>query len=263
MDKSSDEFGLMQQWQDSIHDEALAMTCDRRIGPYPCCSVVQGDCLVLMRELADRCVDAVITDIPYGEVNRQSGGLRNLDKGIADIATFDTEELAAVFARLATGTVYSFCGTEQVSGIRATFVSSEMLTRLCIWEKPNPSPMNGDKFWLSSIECCVFGRKPKAPFNEFCVSPVWRNNVQREQEHPTQKPVELMARLVSASTNEFDTILDPFCGSGTTLVAAKKLGRHYLGFEISAEYCEISRRRLAEIDAQPTLFEPKPEQLSL
>jgi DNA modification methylase len=60
-----------------------------------------------------------------------------------------------------------------------------------------------------------------------------------------------------------DTILDPFSGSGTTLVSAKKIGRHFLGFEISPEYCEIARKRIAVIEAQPTLFEKKPEQLSL
>ena len=72
-----------------------------------------------------------------------------------------------------------------------------------------------------------------------------------------------MRWLVSLASLEADTILDPFCGSGTTLVAAKKLGRHFLGFEISHDYCEIARKRLAEIDAQPSLFEPKPEQMEL
>jgi site-specific DNA-methyltransferase (adenine-specific) len=216
-----------------------------------------------MKLLPDGCVDAVITDIPYGEVNRDSGGLRNLHKGMADVANFQIETLADTFSRLISGTAYVFCGTEQVSTIRSRFVSAEMLTRLCIWEKPNPSPMNGDKFWLSSIECCVFARKPRAPFNEFCVSPVWRVNVQRDQVHPTQKPFELMARLVRASTNEGATILDPFLGSGTTAVAAKKLGRHFLGFEISPEYCAIAEERIRLVEAQPTLFEKKAEQLIL
>jgi DNA modification methylase len=86
--------------------------------------------------------------------------------------------------------------------------------------------------------------------------------LQDGKEHPTQKPLAVMMWNVAQIGNP-DTILDPFCGSGTTLVAAKKLGRHFLGFEISPEYCDIARDRLARIDAQPNLFEPKPEQLSL
>jgi DNA modification methylase len=60
-----------------------------------------------------------------------------------------------------------------------------------------------------------------------------------------------------------ETIFDPYCGSGTTLVAAKKLGRHFLGFEISEEYCKIARERIARIEAQPGLFEPRAEQIKL
>ena len=59
------------------------------------------------------------------------------------------------------------------------------------------------------------------------------------------------------------TILDPFLGSGTTAVAAKKLGRHFLGFEISSEYCRIARERIALVEAQPSLFDKKPEQINL
>ena len=55
-----------------------------------------------------------------------------------------------------------------------------------------------------------------------------------------------------------ETILDPFLGSGTTAVAAKKLGRHFLGFEISPEYCKIAEERIALVEAQPNLFGPKP-----
>jgi DNA modification methylase len=83
------------------------------------------------------------------------------------------------------------------------------------------------------------------------------------QGHPTPKPLRLMEHVVDRTSKWGTTILDPFCGSGTTLVAAKKLGRHFLGFEISHDYCEIARNRLAEIDAQPSLFEPKAEQLTL
>jgi DNA modification methylase len=81
--------------------------------------------------------------------------------------------------------------------------------------------------------------------------------------HPCARPLDQLEHIVEQWAKPHGTILDPFCGSGTTLVAAKKLGRHFLGFEISEQYCEIARRRLAKIDAQPSLFEAKAEQLTL
>jgi site-specific DNA-methyltransferase (adenine-specific)/modification methylase len=80
--------------------------------------------------------------------------------------------------------------------------------------------------------------------------------------HPTQKPVALMQWCLSLIPAA-KTILDPFLGSGTTAVAAKKLGRHFLGFEISPEYCKIAEERIALVEAQPNLFERKVEQLEL
>jgi site-specific DNA-methyltransferase (adenine-specific) len=62
--------------------------------------------------------------------------------------------------------------------------------------------------------------------------------------HPTQKPVSLMRALIGLSTTEGQLVLDPFCGSGSTLVAAKELDREYLGFDVSSEYVEIATRRL-------------------
>ena len=64
--------------------------------------------------------------------------------------------------------------------------------------------------------------------------------------HPTQKPVELCEYLIKTYTNEGDTVLDNCMGSGTTAVAAIKAGRRYIGFEISAEYCQIAQKRIDE-----------------
>ena len=69
---------------------------------------------------------------------------------------------------------------------------------------------------------------------------------QTENEHPTQKPVALFSYLINTYTNKSDTILDPFMGSGTTLVAAKMLGRKATGVEISEKYCFIARQRLGQ-----------------
>ena len=62
--------------------------------------------------------------------------------------------------------------------------------------------------------------------------------------HPTQKPLRLVRRAILASSREGDLIFDPFCGSGTTAVAAKELGRFFVGAEIEREYCELASRRI-------------------
>lgn len=214
-----------------------------------------GDCLEILPGLGK--VDAVVTDIPYGEVNRESSGLRSLDKGIADVVEFDLLELTEYIAR-ACVSAYVFCGIEQVSQIRAGFVAAEKTTRLCIWEKTNPSPMNGDRLWLSSVECCVFARGPHAYFSEHCASPVWRGPVQKDQQHPTQKPVWLMERLISASVMPGGIAADPFMGSGTTGLACIRLGRRFVGIEKEPKYFEIAKRRIRdELDKTRLIEKPK------
>ena len=215
-----------------------------------------GDCLEVLPTLEAGIVDAVVTDIPYGEVNRDSSGLRNLDKGAADTVTFSTDEAAAECIRLA-GTVYLFCGIEQVSPLRAKFVAAGLTTRLCVWEKTNPSPMNGDRLWLSSIESCVFARKPRVYFSEHCESPVWRGPTAKRQQHPTQKPVWLMQRLVRASVPNAGAVLDFCMGSGTTGVACVRTGRKFIGIEKEPKYFDIAVKRIeAELNRAPLFDEP-------
>lgn len=201
-----------------------------------------GDAQLIVPQLADH-FDCIIADIPYGKVNRESGGLRNLDKGEADIETFPIQFVVDQCSRLAE-TSYIWCGTEQVSELRAGFVEGGMTTRLCGWEKTNPSPMNGERLWLSSFECCVFARKPNAYFGKHCESPIWRGPIQRDQIHPTQKPLWLIDIAVSASVPHEGSVLDFCCGSGTTLVSAYHSWRSAVGIERDERHWETARQRL-------------------
>lgn len=206
-----------------------------------------NNCMKILPTLNNKSVDLVVTDIPYDEVNRKHGSLRKLDKGKADIITFDLDMFVSELARVTKGSIYIFCGIEQVSNIRKILVQNKMSTRLCIWEKTNPSPMNGDKIWLSGIECCVFGRFSNATFNEHCKNTVFRYPCGRNKLHPTQKPLELIEKLVLASSNEGDTVLDPCMGSGTTGVACKKNNRKFIGIEMDREFYNIASHRI-ELD---------------
>ena len=213
------------------------------------------DCIEGMKAIDDKSIDLVLTDIPYGECSgRNEKGIRKINKGQADVADFNVAELVSELSRLTKGSIYMFCGTEQVSDIIHEMRKNGLTTRLCIWEKPNPSPINGEFLWLSNIECCVFGRFQKATFNEFCKGSVWRCNCGSSKIHPTQKPLQLFKRLILASSNEGDLILDPFSGSGTTAIAAKQLKRNFIAFEKNKDFFESSVKRYNEETAQMSLF---------
>lgn len=81
--------------------------------------------------------------------------------------------------------------------------------------------------------------------------PFW--SMPENTDHPTQKPEKLLAKIILASTNEGDVILDPFAGSGTTSVVAKKLGRHFTGIEKDEKYCCLTEKRLALADESPAI----------
>lgn len=206
-----------------------------------------GNCLDLFSKIPDKSVDCTLTDIPYGEVNRKSNGLRNLDKGLADIQTFNIDEFLKNVVRVTKGSIYIFCGTEQVSHIRRYLANSNLSTRHCIWEKSNPSPMNGQHIWLSSIENCIFAKNKNAIFNEHCKSAVWKFPNGRSKQHPTEKPLKLFEYLISVSSKEGDLILDPCAGSGTTCVAAKNLNRQFIGIEKEESYYNVCLNRLSGI----------------
>lgn len=74
------------------------------------------------------------------------------------------------------------------------------------------------------------------------------------EDHPTQKPLDLIERIIKVSCPEGGTVLDPFMGSGTTAVACIKLRRNYVGFEINPEYCKIVKERIKKIKSEPSLF---------
>lgn len=227
------------------------MGCGRKIGPYDCCSVVCCDCLEAMRVLPDGCVDAVITDPPYGigESNE-----RALSRGkmapARDYGHFDWDKEPASAEQIAE--------LRRISRSQVIFGGNyfDLPPSSCwlVWDK-----LNGDNDFA---DCELAWTNLKKAVRR--IRWLWNGMIRQDSEerfHPTQKPLGVM--MWANQQLEAKTILDPFCGSGTTLVAAKKLGRHFLGFEISEEYCRIARERIALAEAQPSLFEAAAEQLRL
>ena len=204
------------------------------------------DCMNVLSSLTSGSISLTLTDIPYDEVNRKSGGLRNLDKSHADIITFPLDDFIDEVVRVTSGSIYIFCGSVQISHIRSRLIEHGLSVRHCIWEKTNPSPMNGQYMWLSSIENCVFARKQGAYFDikERCKSAVWKCPTEKYKGHPTPKPVELMERLIQASSQPEDIVFDPCMGSGAVGIAAKRCRRKFIGVELDKTYYNTTKERI-------------------
>jgi len=218
--------------------------------------IINDDCLVAMKSLPSASVDMVLCDIPYGEVSQKSSGLRLLDRGNADACDIDLPAMIDELVRLCTGSFYVFCGTEQISVLVALFRAHKLTTRVGAWEKTNPSPMNGDRLWLSGLEFCVFARQANATFNEHCKKALWQAPSGRSKVHPTEKPVALMERLIRASSQQGDTVLDNTMGSGTTGVACQNTGRNFIGIERDPEYFKIAQQRMGLVSVSAIRTEP-------
>jgi len=195
--------------------------------------VFVSDALSLMQSLPSNSVNLLLTDIPYAHVNRPSGGLRNLDKGFADTETFGLIEFAQQAVRVVSGNGVIFC-------------AKDCSTRMIIWEKTNPMPMNGQYLFLSGVECAVFFRKSGATFNGYCQNTVFRYPNGSSRVHPTEKPLEIFKELVTLLSDQGELVLDPCVGSETTAVACKELDRRYVVGDISEDSIEVTQKRLMQ-----------------
>ena len=210
--------------------------------------LLQGDCMELMKNIPNESIDLVLTDIPYNVVNREDNGLRKLDKENADILTFDLINFLEQLYDKTKSTIIIFCGKEQVSIIHSFFNDKQKkgkgTVRQLIWEKSNPSPMNGQHIYLSGVENAIWFKKRGGTFNAHCKNTVFKYPIGRSKLHPTEKNHLLLQELILDNSNENDLILDPCMGSGSTGVVALQNNRNFLGIELNQNYFEIAKSRL-------------------
>ncbi len=224
------------------------MNCGRKLGPYDCCSVVCGDCLELMKALPDGCVDALITDPPYGVdfSGKNTKHTRRNDDGYIGGDDAQVGPLAVTLALVKSSRAVVFPGTRQM------FLYPRPQDFGCVY-CPSGAGI-GTWGWTCMHPVLFYGKRPSSALFP---SSITSFETSERNGHPCPKPYGWIKWVVSLATIEGETILDPFMGSGTTAVAALKLMRHFLGFEISEDYCRIARERIALVQAQPNLFQKK------
>ena len=201
-----------------------------------------------MKNMESDSIHLTLTDIPYGEVNRDSNGLRTLDKENADVMTFELDDFLKEVYRVTNGTIVIFCGKEQLSPIHKFFSDKQKknkgTVRQLIWKKTNPSPMNGQHIYLSGIENAVWFKKRGGTFNAHCKNTVFEYPCGRSKLHPTEKNHDLLKEIILDNSNEGDIVFDPCAGSGSHCLVAKENNRDFIGIELNIKYYDIGTERL-------------------
>lgn len=183
-----------------------------------------------------------------------SAGYKDIVSGF-DISLFELmEKVCSPF------NMFCFCSNKQISKIMAYHEAKGRSTTLLVWNKINSVPFaNG--VWRGDIEYIVHAKDAGATFlgNAEEKKKVSEFSTVRDFEHPTVKPLELIKKYVKICSVVGQTILDPFMGSGTTLVACAKMGRSGMGIEIEQKYFDIACKRIEEVYKQPDFFIEPPQ----
>jgi DNA modification methylase len=216
-------------------------------------TIYHGNCLEVLPTLGQ--VDHVITDPPYDEAThdgarRHEGGRSSSGGTIQSIAIdFDPLDVATTMPALlgiCRRWLLAFCSLEMLGDYKRA--GADAWVRAGVWDRLDGAPQfSGDRPAQGAEGIAIMHGPARKAWNGGGHRASWSYPVVKVgRAHPTQKPEPLMLELVSLFTDSGDLILDPFCGSGTTLVAAKRLGRKAIGIELNEQYCEIAAKRLAQ-----------------
>ena len=218
-------------------------------------TIYHGDAREILPIIAPQSIDLLATDPPYG-----AGYVSSFRSVRTDVARpiHGDEDLSALSAILALCVpllapdrhVYYFASADETIGAACACLPSEWeFRRLLCWDKGNWGMGDLECDYGQQWEAIIFATNGRHPLNPPRPSSLLRpfgRGAGSTWDHPTQKPVALMKYLIEKSTAPSHVILDPFMGSGTTLRAAKDLGRRAIGIEIEERYCEIAAKRLQQ-----------------
>ncbi|PZD75201.1 DNA adenine methyltransferase YhdJ [Acaryochloris thomasi RCC1774] len=252
---------------------------------------IQGDCLKVAPQLPRHCVDLLILDPPYN-LSKSFNGKKFSKRSVIEYSDWLEQLIVTLLPLLKpTATVY-ICGDWFSSASIFTVASEYLIVRNRItWEREKGRGAKAN--WKNASEdlwfCTVsndytfhadavkirrrviapyrnaegepkdWKATPNGKFRDTHPSNLWTDitipfwSMPENTDHPTQKSEKLIAKLLLASSNPGDLVLDPFLGSGTTSVVAKKLGRRYLGIEQDEDYCLLVEQRLELAESNPNI----------
>lgn len=251
---------------------------------------ILGDTFETLKLLPEKSIDLLIVDPPYNLAKDFNG--KKFKKTSDDVYEEYTESWISLIAPLLkdNATIYVCCDWQSSPAIGRVLKKHFYLQNRITWQREKgrgalTNWKNGmEDIWFATksktytfnVEDVKIRRKVIAPYKVDGKPKDWEETAQgnfrntypsnfwddisipywsmpENTAHPTQKPEKLLAKLILASSNPGDVILDPFLGSGSTSVTAKKLGRHYIGIEQNEQYCVWAEKRLEMADSDNTI----------
>lgn len=244
--------------------------------------LVCGDAFKILTKIKPESVDMIFADPPYflsnDGITCQSGKMISVNKGSWDrlgaggTSVVDKHKFNRKWIKLCKS-VLKPNGTIWISGTLHNIYSIGMaleqeefkIINNITWQKTNPPPNLACRCFTHSTETILWAKRNEKKSRHFFnykkmkeanggkqMKDVWTGSLTKSSEktegkHPTQKPEYLLERIMMASTQEGQVVLDPFCGSGTTGVVAIRSGRKFVGIDVIEEYVQISKRRLEKV----------------
>jgi len=220
--------------------------------------LIHADCLEYLPTLERKSVDFVCIDPPY-ELDNHGGVVNghnltrklNRDKHINFISNgFDLDAVFSEIERVSkVMNMVCFCSNKQVSKIMNYWEQKKYSVTLLVWDKPNPIPFGNGKH-ISNLEFMVYVRGKGATFNNLGVNEQkktfnYQSLSSSKRLHPTEKPIELLERLIKLHTNENEIVLDCFAGSFSTADACKRVNRQCIAIQLEKEYYDKGVNRLS------------------
>lgn len=240
------------------------------------------DTLLFFENIPNHCIDLIFADPPYflssGGLTCHNGKVADVDKGdwdkarpIHEIHSFNKKWISECQRILKKDATIWVCGTFH-NFFSVGFALQELGFKILnnvVWEKKDPPPNLTKKYFVHASEHLVWASKNKYAkhlynyealreiSNGQSMKSVWRDiwtfpaadpSEKTFGKHPTQKPEEIIRRAIIASSVHGDIVFDPFCGSGTTGVVCKKLGRKFIGIDNNAEYLDTAKKRISAME---------------
>jgi len=237
--------------------------------------LILGDTFSILKKIKPESIDMIFADPPYflsnGGITCHSGRMVSVDKANWDKVSSIEEKYKfnQLWIRLCkkalapNGSIWISGTLHNIYSIGFALEQEGFkIINNITWQKTNPPPNLACRCFTHSTETILWAqkndKKSKHLFNyntmkaenggkqmkDVWTGPLTTVKEKTEGKHPTQKPTYILQRIIEASTNEGDLVLDPFCGSSTTGIAAKRLSRRYIGIDNVEEYIELSKRRL-------------------